>query len=266
MAKQLGDFLAEETPKKPHIIGRGILPKQGKLVLGGAPKANKSFTAIAAALSLTRGEPLFRAFYKDGSPVFPVTRPWTVLYLDQELGEDGFRQRLVPMVEDKDIINPFFLHTKDTAMQLDTPEGVTLIEKEIEQVQPEVLILDPLAKFHSADENSAQEMGRVLKQGDAWIEKYGLSIVYIHHTGLAAYDPTNGRRGGARLRGSSAVFADVDTVVEVLRKSAADDKEPTLQLGFELRQGEPIRNQYIKRLPTGQIVYVGENQWTKENQ
>ena len=98
-----------------------------------------------------------------------------------------------------------------------------------------------------------------MRKGDYLIEKYGLSIVFAHHTGHAAADPQGYRRGGARLRGSSALFADIDTYVEVHRTSSAHTAEPILELSFELRQGEPLIPVYLKRQRNGLITYLGEN-------
>lgn len=261
MAQLLLDFLSAETKARPNIIGRGILPVGGKAILGGAAKSNKSFVVLNAALCLAKGVNLFDAKYKNGTPVFPVAKQNTVLLMEQEIGADGLRKRIGGILggELERAICPFFIHSKDTSIRFDTPEGVMAIEKEIDETRPDVVIFDPLSKFHLLDENSAQDMGRVMRVGDYFIQKYGCAILYVHHTGLAVYDKENQRRGGNRLRGSSAVFADVDTFIEVSRMGAAHTAEPLLTLSFELRQGEPIPPQHIQRMRNGTVVYKGEH-------
>ena len=261
MASRLCDFLEEPDVTLPMVIGRGILPTQGKLILGAAPKTGKSFLALNMALDLALGQPLFNATYANGTPVFPVYGPKRVLYLDQELGSHGAKKRLRVMVDAAKMNTlplDFYIRTKNSDMRLDTESGRAFISEEIDETKPDVVILDPLAKFHLVDENSAQHMGAVMRIIDRWIQNFGCSVIIIHHTALAALDPDKHRRGGAKLRGSSAVFADTDTFLDVQRESNASAKEPILKLNFELRQSEPIEPVRVKRLRSGLITFMQE--------
>lgn len=258
MPTLLYDLLTKPAIAVPHIIGRGILPVKGKLVLAGNPKSNKSWIAINLAIGLARGRAPFDALYHVDKEIFPVYEQSTVLYIEQEMGESGVQDRFKIGLLDaqRSLGLPIYFQTRDVRYRLDTLEGQQLIEEAIASTKPKVTFLDPLAKFHGANEDSSQEMGKVLRFGDYLIEKYSTAIVYLHHTAKPSFE--NPRRGGDRLRGSSAIFADVDTVVLVDRKSGEDELEPTLELTFELRRGEPLRKQYVKRLKTGQVVYLGE--------
>lgn len=255
MAIVLSEFLAQKPEPTPYLIGRGILPIRGKMVLGGAPKANKSFVALNLAMALVRGMPVFDARYKSGAPVMPVTKPCRILYVEQELGEVGLYERLGKLVAEPAGLD-FFIKTRDTALRFDTPEGRDVISGEVESTKPDVVIFDPLAKFHLSDENSAQEMSAVMRASDHLIEKFGCAVIIIHHIGKP--NAENPRRGGDRLRGSSAVFADIDTLMEVERKSTESVMEPILQLTFELRRGEPLPSLYVKRMRDGRVIYMGE--------
>jgi hypothetical protein len=141
-------------------------------------------------------------------------------------------------------------------MRLDTPEGRDYISNIVKEIKPDVTVLDPMAKFHLSDENSAQEMGAVLRVADHLVEDFGTAIVLVHHIGKQSED--NPRRGGDRLRGSSAIFGDVDTVCEVTRKSNEHHPEPVLELSFELRRGEPLESLFVQRHRDGSIEWMGE--------
>ena len=56
-----------------------------------------------------------------------------------------------------------------------------------------------------------------------------------------------------------AIFGDVDSFVEVVRKSASHHKEPVLELSFDIRQDAPIDPVYLKRLKAGLCEYLGEH-------
>lgn len=257
MAELLLDFLSKPIPVVPQIIGRGVLPVAGRLVVGGEPKSNKSWIAIEMALAMARGIPVFAANYKSGTPVFPVSKKFRVLYIEQEIGEVELQKRLSNRLVGEDVLGvEFYVKSKDMSMRLDTQEGHEAIAREVEQVQPDCVILDPLSKFHLSGENSSQEMGAVLRVGQIITVDYNTALIYIHHTSKP--NPENPRRGGDRLRGSSAIFADVDTCCIVERKSSPDSKEPVLELDFEMRCGEPLEKIYVQRKLDGRVVYLGE--------
>lgn len=259
MADQLANFLTKESPPIAMVVGKGVLPVKGKLIIGGSPKTGKSYLVINMAVDLALGLPLFNAYYRKEQPVFPVYKPNRVLYIENEIGEFGLQDRLRSITDNCDMSGcELFIKSRDMNMRMDTEDGRKCIESEIAQVRPDVTILDPLAKFHLSDENSAQHMGAIMRVGDHWVEDYGTALIYIHHTGHS--NPQYPRRGGDKLRGSTAIFADADSIVLVDRESAANCKEPILTLNFELRRGEPLDPVHVKRLKSGRVIYQGENQ------
>jgi RecA-family ATPase len=265
VAERLDTFITKEVPVQPYIVGRGVLPVAGKCVLAGSPKANKSFVALNIMLDIVRGRRLFDATYKNGTPVLPVNKPWRVLYLEQEMGEIGLLERLKGKEGKLGLmsgIHPegleFYIQPRDTAMRLDTHEGRDYIEGILSEVKPDVVVADPLSKFNLSDENSAQEMGAIFRAVDHFVEDYHCAWIVVHHIGKLDPDPNKQKRGGDRLRGSSAIFADVDTLMEVTRLSSEHSREPILKLSFELRRGEPIEDLFIRRRADGSVTWMGE--------
>jgi len=114
-----------------------------------------------------------------------------------------------------------------------------------------------MSKMHGVKEDSSEEMGRVLRFADLLVEKYGLSWVWVHHSSKPSNESP--RIGGDRIRGSSAIFGDVDSAILVNRKSAQDHPEPILELEFELRRSEPMQKKYLKRRKSGIIEFVGDS-------
>jgi RecA-family ATPase len=233
------------------------------LVIGGEPKARKSYFALNVALDLARGRPLFGAFYDEDTgmnqkPVFPVMRPYKVLYIENEIGHEGLQERILPMVGGvTDDPLPFYITSRDLSLRMDEDKGKKLIAEQIASVMPEVVIIDPLAKFHHLDENSSQEMGYVLRTGDEWIRDFNCSVIYIHHTGHA--NPQAPRMGGDRLRGSTAIFGDADSIIIIENTSGKNAPEPTLKLTFELRRGKPLRDHSLKVNLDGNIHWLRED-------
>lgn len=267
MSQPLKEFLETKFIEQPYIVGRGILPVGGKAIIAGPPKANKSFIVLNMMLDIAKGRNLFGAVYKSGAPLMPVSRKARVLYLEQEMGEQGLLERLRGKDDDhpgilslatEEELLALDIHIKprNTAMRLDTDEGRDYINAEVASVKPDVVFMDPMAKFHLQDENSAQEMGAVMRAGDHLIEDHGCALVWVHHVGKE--NPDNPRRGGARLRGSSAIFGDIDSFIEVQRRSNEHHLEPILEMTFELRRGEPLEAMFFQRLRNGTVKWMGE--------
>lgn len=265
MAEKLSDFLTKELPVIPYVIGRGVLPVGGKMILAGSPKTGKSYLALNMVLDLVRGRRVFDASYQNGHAVLPVGRPWRVLYLEMELGEHGLLERLKGKEGRPGLMTgitadglELYLQPRDTAMRLDTREGRDYIRQILEQIKPDVVVADPLAKFNLSNENDAQEMGAIMRALDHYVEDFKSAWIIVHHIGKQDPDPAKQKRGGDRLRGSSAIFADVDTLLEVTRLSSEHTLEPILKLQFELRRGEPIEDLFIQRHRDGLISWLGD--------
>lgn len=236
-----------------------LLPVKGKLLIAGPPKTNKSWIGLNMALDLAKGKPLFGAYAKETKrPIFPVYQKCRVLFLEAEMGRSGTRDRLKQMLLPEQALGlDVYLKTRDVTLRMDTQEGKDAIEAEIATVRPDVCFADPMAKYHGVKEDSSEEMGRILRFTDYLIEKYNLSWVWTHHTTKPSVE--NPRQGGDRIRGSSAIFGDMDSIILVNRKSANDNPEPVLELTFELRRSEPMRAKYLKRHRSGLVTYEGDS-------
>ena len=76
------------------------------------------------------------------------------------------------------------------------------------ELNPDVLMLDPLIKFHGVNENSASQMSDVLGKIRTIMAELKLSVIIVHHTGKVA------SRGG---RGSSVIVGDYDSCIEICK-------------------------------------------------
>jgi hypothetical protein len=236
------------------------MPVKSLVCIGGEPKANKSYVVLNMCLDLARGRDIFGGKYHDGSPAMPVAKPYRVLYIEQEIGEEGLKERLLPMLSGEVPYGlDFYIKSRDMTMRLDTPEGRLAIEQQIVMCKPDIVVFDPLAEFQLINENSAQEMGMTVRVLKRWIESYGISIILVHHVGKPGFEDP--RTGGNKLRGSSALFGAVDTFIGVSRKSESSHPAPTLELEFELRRGKPLQNFTIRREESGLVTFLGDK-WT----
>lgn len=222
-AVEAHELLRREYAEPPAIVSGGILPRQALAILGGPPKVGKSSLSLNLALRRALGLPWL------GSP----TAAGRVLVLQAEIPERELQARLRLMCQDLGGELPerrLFLATY-RGLKLDQMEGLKAGRRLVEEVRADLLILDPLARFYSGDENSAREVGRLIGGLDELIQGLGVAVLLVHHT--AKPSATDPREGGLRLRGSSALFGAADTVM-VLDKAEGG----LFKLGFELRHGK----------------------------
>lgn len=120
------------------------------------PAAGKSLLALEMGIAMAkntdwRGE--------------KVNRVSNVCYVIGE-GQKGFMDRVRACEIEHNICVddcPFYL--SNTSAPLDTVEGLTQTIKAIEQTRtmPDVIFIDTLARCYSGDENSARDMGELVK-------------------------------------------------------------------------------------------------------
>jgi RecA-family ATPase len=69
-----------------------------------------------------------------------------------------------------------------------------------------LVVLDTLTRFHKLDENSAQDMGRLLSQLERLAVESGASVLFLHHTSKSAV--VNGQAAMQQAARGSSVLVD----------------------------------------------------------
>lgn len=244
------DLLRKQFPPGQYVIGNGLLNRGSKLVIGGAPKAYKSLITSTIMINIATGTPAFGATRSVGGdrrePMLRVDEPRTILYLEQEIGEQDLQQRLccqlsqLPLEHRDMALDLITVRSCDRDLRLDTMIGKRAIREVIlEAGSPDVVIFDPLVEFHEADENSASEMMAVLHNLDSLQSEFGFSCIVNHHTSKAT---DNGRNGPDRLRGSSVLFGKADAIMLL----DPDGKQKGLvKAEFTLRRAKPLDDLWL---------------------
>ncbi|HWU38602.1 MAG TPA: AAA family ATPase, partial [Candidatus Acidoferrum sp.] len=172
----------------------------------------------------------------------PVRQHGRVLFFNCEVAEHVFQYRLRLMLKEAerrslktaDARRQFFPVTVRGLLRLDRKAGEEAVLKLADQVKPLLIILDPIGPLHGWDENSADEMGRLLNLMLTFCAKTGAAVLFTHH----APKNTEGREEIHFGRGSS-VFGDrVDSALSLV-PSGEQGEGSRLKLGFILRNGPP---------------------------
>ena len=110
-------------------------------------------------------------------------------------------------------------------LRLDTERDQLALDQTVQRIRPALLLLDPLVRLHSLDENSASDISSLLGFLRAINRRHQLALVLVHH--MAKRSSCN---LGQSLRGSSDLHAWTDSACYLVRRP--DDR---LQLTVEHR-------------------------------
>jgi hypothetical protein len=100
------------------------------------------------------------------------------------------------------------------SLRLDSPGDREKLAATIDHHRPALLILDPLVRLHSLDENQAGPMAELLGHLRVLQRSSGTSIAIVHHA-----RKNGARSAGQSLRGSSDLYAFVDSLVSLQQRN-----------------------------------------------
>jgi AAA domain len=218
------DLLTRTFPSTDSMLGGNVLDKAGALLITGPQKVGKSLLATQLALSLASGQ--------DFLGLGVGKRDYRVLILQAEVSEKRMQERFVKQVtvyrDDarKRVLNACVY----SSIKLDHAQGVSTVHAWIDQHCPDLVIVDPLANFHTGDENEAQDMSRVTTALDD-IRAKGIAVALVHHHGKGSSRNSN---VGHKARGSSVLPGWYDSHMSL----EWAEFQRTVRLKFELRHDE----------------------------
>ncbi len=212
----LSDLLNDTSEPPTPIIKDGFLLDNSIMLIAAPHKAKKSFLALNFAMAIATG---------NGFAGFEITEPKSVHVVTGEGGYWGNRDRVRKMCEQ---IEGYCENAKITFMNtnrfniLDDDDWWDL-KRDLLGCEADVLVLDPLIKFHHEDENSASGMTRVFTRLRLLAEEAEVSIILVHHTG---------KEWGKGPRGSSVITGEYDSCIMMTKGKDHTD------LRFDMRHVE----------------------------
>lgn len=185
--------------KPMEWIVRGVLPRAELCVIYGESGSGKSFLALDLCAAVTRGVD-WRG---------QRTVPGRVVYVCAE-GAGGFKARLRAYAQGHDCeMQVLPAVVPDAPNLLEAKDVAALAHSILSWGQPDVVVIDTLsATTPGGNENSGEDMGRVISHCKFIHQKTGALVCCVHHSGK---DSTKGARGWSGLR------AAADAEIEITR-------------------------------------------------
>ena len=176
-------------------------------ILGGEPKTAKTWWALDLAVAVASGKPCLRHY--------PVETPGAVLLFAAEDAPHMVRARLDGIARAAGArFETLDIAVIDTpTLRLDDAMDRERLARTVEDIRPRVLILDPLVRLHSCDENLAGEIAPVLSFLRDLQRRYATAVLVVHHA-----RKSGAKRPGQALRGSGELFAWTDSLAFLHRR------------------------------------------------
>ena len=194
------DWTAIQQMPPPEWLVEDLLPKQGLSMLAGPWGSYKSFIALAVALDVATGRDTLGL--RGGET--GEHEPAPVLYVAGE-GAFGIRQRVAAYCERHGVrANEMANFHLVAAMPnlLDYEDAAEFVSQIA--FDPALVIIDTLATaVPGADENSAQDMGRLVSVLGEMRDNWKCNVMVLHHF----------NSGGKQARGSTAIPGGMDTIL-----------------------------------------------------
>ena len=215
--KSFGDVVHKEIKPAEQII-ENVLCVGDKMLLAGPSKAGKSFSLLELAVAIAEGGLWF------GWPC----RQGKVLYINLELKEDNCDIRLQRIYKALNLspnnaknIDTWNLRGKARTLDQLAPKLIRRAKKNCYSV----IIIDPIYKVITGDENNASEMGKFCGLFDQVCEELNCAVVYAHHHSKGA----QGHKKAADRSSGSGVFArDPDVILDMIQLNLKKDKRESL--------------------------------------
>lgn len=203
----------DNMPELAPPLIEGVLRQGHKMLLAGPSKAGKSYSLIELCIAIAEGVKWFGWNCAQGK----------VLYVNLELDRASCLHRFKDVytalgIEANNLGNIDIWNLRGKTVPMDK-----LAPKLIRRAQKKgytAVVIDPIYKVLTGDENSADQMAHFTNQFDKICSDLGSSVIYCHHH-------SKGNQGGKksmdRASGSGVFARDPDALLDLTELELNDD-------------------------------------------
>lgn len=210
--ESLGDYV-DDPPELAEELIEGVLRRGHKMLISGSSKAGKSFLLMELACAIASGKKWLQFQCRQGK----------VLYVNLEIDRASCANRFI------EIAKRYALSADDvrTRVSLWHLRGKTLtldklVPRLVRRTQGKnyaAIIIDPIYKVITGDENNASDMAAFCNQFDRIAEETGASVIYCHHHSKGAQ---GAKRAMDRASGSGVFARDPDAQLDMIELELSD--------------------------------------------
>ena len=208
----LGEAL-ENPPKLPDELIKGVLRCGHKMLISGSSKAGKSFLLMELAVALAEGIKWLGFECKKSK----------VIYVNLEIDPASCINRFSEIYKGLGIKPKFpndiyVWNLRGHAVPLD--KLVPKLLRRVSSQHFDAVIIDPIYKVITGDENNASEMGQFCNQFDKICQVSGCSTIYCHHHSKGAQ---GFKKAMDRASGSGVFARDPDAQLDMIQLETSEE-------------------------------------------
>ncbi len=216
----LDDF-KDNLPNLPEELIKGVLRCGHKMLISGSSKAGKSFLLMELCIAIAEGKPWLGFQCKKGR----------VLYVNLEIDPASCIMRFMKIydalgIKKQNMENIVIWNLRGHAVPLDK-----LVPKLIRRVRDQhydAIIVDPIYKVITGDENNASDMALFCNQFDKICTETGCATIYCHHHSKGAQ---GAKKAMDRASGSGVFARDPDAQLDMIQLELSENQMNTLRDG-----------------------------------
>ena len=239
----------DDMPELAPPLIEGVLRQGHKMLLAGPSKAGKSFALIALTVAIAEGLEWFGWRCAQGR----------VMYVNLELDRASCLHRFRDVYDAMGArpdnlanVAVWNLRGKSKPMDQMAPALIRRAAKE----RPIAVIIDPIYKVITGDENSADQMAAFCNQLDKVADGLGCAVIYCHHHSKGAQ---GGKRSMDRASGSGVFARDPDALLDMLELHVSDELRAQLEARAVGQQAAGFMDANAARLGAGWRAEVPED-------
>lgn len=209
--ESLDDFWENLPDLAPPLID-GVLRQGHKMLIAGPSKAGKSFALIEMCISIAEGKKWLGWNCTQGK----------VMYVNLELDRASCLHRFKDVYQELGIapyglknIDIWNLRGKSIPMDKLAPKLIRRAAKK----DYIAIVIDPIYKVITGDENSADQMANFCNQFDKVCTELGCAVIYCHHHSKGAQ---GGKRAMDRASGSGVFARDPDALIDLIELESSE--------------------------------------------
>lgn len=205
----------ENLPELSPCLIEGVLRKGHKMLIAGPSKAGKSFLQIELCIAIAEGKKWLQWYCAQGR----------VLYVNLELDRASCLHRFKDVYEAMGLqplnlqnIDIWNLRGKSVPMDKLAPKLIRRAAKK----NYVAIVIDPIYKVITGDENSADQMANFCNQFDKVCTELGCAVIYCHHHSKGAQ---GGKKSMDRASGSGVFARDPDALLDLIELDTTEALE-----------------------------------------
>lgn len=216
----------DNMPDLAQPLIDGILRQGHKMLIAGPSKAGKSFALIELSIAIAEGI--------DWLGEFKCTKG-RVLYINLELDRASCLHRFQDVYKAMGINRPNLQNIDIWNLRGHAVPMTKLTPKLIRRAEKKgylAIIIDPIYKVITGDENSAEQMSKFCNQFDTVATSLGCAVIYCHHHSKGAQ---GGKKAMDRASGSGVFARDPDAMIDMVQLPIDEEVYPRIESDYTVR-------------------------------